>query len=118
GLGLGLQMPASLVAVQSAVAPRQMGIATAVGALCRTLGGAVGIAILTSVLFAQVRAARGLVAGEATGPLTDVAAETLQAGFQGAFGLTVAIALLSLIAAWAMPARTLLAAPEPAQSKT
>lgn len=118
GLGLGLQMPASLVAVQSAVAPRQMGIATAVGALFRTLGGAVGIAILTSVLFAQVRAARGLSAGEATGPLADVAAETLQAGFRGAFGVTVAIAALSLIVAWAMPARTLLAAPESSSTRT
>jgi len=107
GIGIGLPLPTSLVAVQSAVAPRQIGIATAVSALFRTLGGAIGIAILTSVLFAQVRAARGVAPGETIGPLTEVAAETLQAGFSGAFAVSVVVALLAVIAAWAMPARSL-----------
>ena len=115
GLGLGLPMPSTLVAVQSAVPSRQIGIATAVSALFRALGGAIGIAILTSVLFAQVRATRGLAAGEATGPLTEVAAETLQAGFRGAFGVSVAVAVLTLILAFSLPARSLAGATAPAK---
>ncbi|MCM5570213.1 MFS transporter [Burkholderiaceae bacterium FT117] len=107
GVGIGLPLPASIVAVQSAVAPRQIGIATAMSALFRTLGGAIGIAILTSVLFAQVRATRGIAPGQATGPLTDVPAEILQAGFQGAFAVGVAVAILALAVAFALPARSL-----------
>lgn len=110
GLGLGLPMPSTLVAVQSAVPSRQIGIATAVSALFRTLGGAIGIAILTSVLFAQVRASHGLAAGEPTGPLAGVASETLQAGFRGAFSVSVAAASLTLLLAFALPARDMVGA--------
>src|SRR5690606_11464596 len=110
GIGIGLTLPASIVAVQSAVAPKQVGIATALSALFRTLGGAIGIAILTSVLFAQVRANRGIAPGDPTGPLTDVPAATLVTGFQGAFVVGIAVAALALLIAWFLPERSLLPA--------
>jgi len=55
GIGLGLPMPAALVAAQLAVSRDQVGIATGATAFFRTLGGAIGIAILTSMLMAAMR---------------------------------------------------------------
>lgn len=50
GLGIGLQFPTSLVAVQNAVPVRHIGIATALSAFSRSLGGAIGIAVLSTLL--------------------------------------------------------------------
>jgi EmrB/QacA subfamily drug resistance transporter len=55
GLGMGAQMPSSMVAVQNAVPSGQVGVATAVTALFRALGAAMGIAILTALLLATLR---------------------------------------------------------------
>lgn len=107
GFGMGLTMPASIVELQAAVAPRQVGIATAVGALFRTLGGAIGIAILTSMLFARVRSTMGIVPGEPIGPLHEVAAETLSSGFELAFVGGIVVAVLALGVSLAMPSRLL-----------
>ena len=52
GLGIGFQLPTGLVATQNAVPPSQVGLATALTAFSRMLGGAVGIAVLTSILIA------------------------------------------------------------------
>jgi EmrB/QacA subfamily drug resistance transporter len=50
GIGIGLSMPVMLVAVQNAAEPRDIGVATASVAFCRSLGGAFGAALLWSVL--------------------------------------------------------------------
>lgn len=50
GLGIGMQMPTSLVAIQSAVSAHQVGIATASAAFCRSLGAAIGMAVLGALL--------------------------------------------------------------------
>ncbi|MDF3034976.1 MAG: ral substrate transporter:Major facilitator superfamily 1 [Paucimonas sp.] len=55
GVGVGFQFPTSLVATQNAVPPQQIGIATALTSLSRMLGGAVGVAVLTTVLLASLR---------------------------------------------------------------
>jgi EmrB/QacA subfamily drug resistance transporter len=55
GIGLGMQVPASMVAVQSVVSSRHIGIATATTAFFRSFGAAIGIAILTAMLLAALR---------------------------------------------------------------
>jgi EmrB/QacA subfamily drug resistance transporter len=55
GLGIGFQMPTGLVATQNAVPPSQVGLATALTAFSRMLGGAVGLAVLTSILISFLR---------------------------------------------------------------
>lgn len=57
GLAIGVQFPTGLVATQNAVPPQTVGLATALTAFSRLLGGAVGVAVLTSVLIALLRQA-------------------------------------------------------------
>jgi EmrB/QacA subfamily drug resistance transporter len=68
GLAIGLQLPSGLVATQNAVPPNQVGVATALTAFSRMLGGAVGVAVLTTMLIALLRhsgvAASGTAGGE------------------------------------------------------
>ncbi len=107
GIGVGLPLPAALVALQMSVAARQMGIATATSALFRTLGGAIGIAILTSVLFEQLRA--GSIPGSSPaasallGSVARSGAEATYAAFRTAYGVAALAALAALGCALAMP---------------
>jgi MFS family permease len=57
GVGIGFQFPTSLVATQNAVAVGDIGVATALTSLSRLLGGAVGVALLTSLLVLLLRQA-------------------------------------------------------------
>jgi MFS family permease len=50
GFGLGLTLPAVLVAAQGAVGGAMIGVVTALVAFFRSLGGVIGIAVLTSVV--------------------------------------------------------------------
>ncbi|MDB5777381.1 MAG: oxidoreductase [Herbaspirillum sp.] len=59
GFGIGMQFPTGLVASQNAVQRSQVGITTALTSFSRLLGGAVGVAVLTSVLIALLRNALG-----------------------------------------------------------
>ena len=59
GLALGVVMPASLVAVQNAVPRAQLGVATAGIAFSRSLGGAIGVAVLTAILLASLHGHEG-----------------------------------------------------------
>ncbi|MDQ3805495.1 MAG: MFS transporter, partial [Acidobacteriota bacterium] len=52
GAGLGLTMLTLLIAVQQAVAREQLGIATSLNQFSRSIGGAVGVAVLGAVLSA------------------------------------------------------------------
>ncbi|WP_079126519.1 MDR family MFS transporter [Streptomyces sp. ERV7] len=54
GLGLGACMQTLVVAVQDAVPPRDMGVATASATFFRQMGGTVGTAVFLSVLFSGV----------------------------------------------------------------
>ncbi|MFO1312708.1 MAG: MFS transporter [Burkholderiales bacterium] len=54
GLGLGMVMPPTQVAVQTAAGRGQLGVATASISLCRAVGGAIGVALVGAVLFALI----------------------------------------------------------------
>jgi EmrB/QacA subfamily drug resistance transporter len=78
GAGLGLVMPNLTVAIQNAVAPEKLGVATSAVSFFRSLGGAFGVALSGSLLMGRVdaslaaagsgaAAARRAVAGGAGG---------------------------------------------------
>lgn len=54
GVGLGLALPSSIVAAQSAVPPNRIGAATALVSLARSFGAALGVALLSSILFITI----------------------------------------------------------------
>jgi hypothetical protein len=62
GLGLGMVMPPTQVAVQTVAGRGALGVATASISLCRAVGGATGVAVAGAVLFALV----GRAGGDAT----------------------------------------------------
>lgn len=103
GLGVGIALPPSLVAAQAAVASHRIGAATAFMALARSFGGAIGLAALTSVLFASLGGASGSAATllRQSGPIEPRLAE----GFTLVFACVAAALVLSALAAMQLPAR-------------
>lgn len=55
GAGMGLMMAPLLIAVQSAVPRSQLGVATSVTMFSRTIGGAIGVALLGAVMVQVLR---------------------------------------------------------------
>jgi EmrB/QacA subfamily drug resistance transporter len=53
GLGLGLNMQSIVLAMQNAVDPRDMGVATSAVTFFRQVGGTLGTAVFLSILFTQ-----------------------------------------------------------------
>ena len=85
GVSIGLQFPSGLVATQNAVPQQHVGIATALTAFSRLLGGAVGVAVLTTVLIALLRHS-GVALGDAHGGedvLMSMFRRAMAAGDQG-----------------------------------
>lgn len=124
GLGVGLQFPTSLVAVQNAVARQHLGVATAVTAFFRSMGGAIGIAILTTVLLSTLHSGEsgGVALPEGGAMLRSMMGSALDhvdagtrqamlthatAAFHRIFLVGAAIALVPLIATYFMPDRAL-----------
>jgi len=56
GVGMGLSMTGFLIAVQGVAPPGRLGIATSAVQFFRSMGGAVGMAVLGAVLLASLRA--------------------------------------------------------------
>ncbi len=54
GLGLGLNMQTLTLAVQNAVSPRDIGVATSTATFMRQVGGTLGTAVFLSVLFSSL----------------------------------------------------------------
>ena len=54
GIGMGLSATAMLIAVQNSVGWNQRGVATALVQFSRTIGGAIGVAVLGTLLTAQL----------------------------------------------------------------
>jgi hypothetical protein len=76
-LGFGLQMPTTLITVQQSVPRHQMGTVTALTSFFRLLGGAIGVAVLSSVvlllLHEQLTAGAAELGAEGLGRLLDAA---------------------------------------------
>ncbi|GAA1245095.1 MDR family MFS transporter [Oryzihumus leptocrescens] len=54
GLGLGFNMQPLTLAVQNAVSPREIGVATSSATFTRQIGGTIGTAVFLSILFSSV----------------------------------------------------------------
>ena len=113
GIASGLQFPTSLVATQSAVEPRDIGVATSTTNLFRSLGGAMGVACMSALLLSLLHDSGFSLAGEALiGSLKDgqasaaVQAQLLQ-NFRNLLLGSASVSLLGLSAALALPNREL-----------
>ncbi len=107
GIGMGLQMPTTLITVQQSVPREQIGTVTALTAFFRLLGGAIGIAVLSSVALLLLRghlpAGVTSLAGEGLGAMLDAArtAHGASLGSDGAFRQVMFVsALVSLVSLW------------------
>lgn len=96
GAGIGVLFPIITMVSQRASPMPLMGIATAVPVMLRSLGGAVGVALLTT-LFAEMM--RTLVAGNPAA-LAEAGPHALQA----VWGCAAAVALLGVVACRWLPA--------------
>ncbi len=67
GMGMGLIMVPLLIAVQNAVPKRDLGAATSATTFFRSIGGAVGVAIMGAVLSSQLAAQLARLGGEGFG---------------------------------------------------
>lgn len=122
GIASGLQFPTSLVGTQNSVEAKDMGVATSTTNLFRSLGGAVGVALMSALLLAML-AGSGLtnpsdtpIAGEgmsgnllmdslhaASGPALELLRGQLSMTFQHLLLTSAAVSLFGLAAAVAMP---------------
>ena len=113
GLSIGVVMPSSLVAVQNAVPRNQLGVATAGTAFSRSLGGAIGVAMLSAILLAaihgngdELRPVTGEGAVSAPGEASAVSARTAEdvdAAFQRLFLIAAAVSSLAFVLALSVP---------------
>ncbi len=69
GLSIGVVMPSSLVAVQNVVPRAQIGVATAGTSFSRSLGGAIGVALLSAVLLSSLRTGETATSARPAGEL-------------------------------------------------
>lgn len=111
GLAIGIVMPSSLVAVQNAVPRAQLGVATAGTAFSRSLGGAIGVALLSAILLASMHQPSGAVRpriGEATGasdvPMVSAAsADAANHAFERLFVIAAAVSSIAFLLALRVP---------------
>ncbi|WP_404944404.1 MDR family MFS transporter [Pseudomonas vranovensis] len=113
GIASGLQFPTSLVATQSAVEPRDIGVATSTTNLFRSLGGAMGVAIMSTLLLAMLAQGGLSLAGDAllgslqAGEPTAAMQAELLLTFRNLLLGSATVSLLGLTAALALPDRQL-----------
>lgn len=122
GIATGMQFPTSLVGTQNSVAIKDMGVATSTTNLFRSLGGAVGVAIMSALLLAMLQhtgvgqLSPGALGGEgssgnvlldslnaASGPALESLRAELALTFRHLLMISAAVSLLGLAAASTMP---------------
>jgi MFS family permease len=115
GVGMGLLMQTTMLVVQNSVAQRDVGVASGAATLFRTIGGSIGVSLLGTLFAQQVQSALPDRAGGApAGALTPGTLEALPAPLREAYQAAIAsgihqvflggaaIAVVALIAAWAI----------------
>lgn len=108
GVATGLTLPTSLVAVQNAVPAKDIGIATAMTALFRSMGGAIGVALLSAILFALMNTGGSAMELEIGAPLAAASdPETAEYAFRVTFLCGSLVASIAHILAWMMPEKSL-----------
>jgi EmrB/QacA subfamily drug resistance transporter len=125
GIASGMQFPTSLVGTQNSVAQRDIGVATSTTNLFRSLGGAVGVALMSALLLALLQDSSfahlaGSAIGEgssgnvlldglnaAPGEAQNALRGELLVTFRHLLMVSAAVSLLGLAAAIAMPNRVL-----------
>ncbi len=92
GVGMGMTMLSLLLAVQGSVPRTQLGVATSLGAFARSIGGAVGVAVMGALVASALPAS-----GVAT-------PATLATGLHRAFVLGATVSVLALLSGFFIPA--------------
>lgn len=90
GIGMGMTMLSLLLAVQSAVAREQLGVATSLGQFTRSIGGAIGVAVMGAVVAATI-------------PATGSTPAALAVGLHRAFILGAVVSMVALGSAFFVP---------------
>ncbi|MGZ0052034.1 DHA2 family efflux MFS transporter permease subunit [Brevibacillus gelatini] len=75
GLGMGIAMPVFSLTVQNAVAPQELGVATATSQLFRNLGGTIGIAVMGSVMSTSMSTKMSQLSADMSQSAASVAAD-------------------------------------------
>jgi EmrB/QacA subfamily drug resistance transporter len=91
GMGLGMTMLSLVLAMQNVVARRHLGVATSFGQFTRSIGGAVGVALLGAVIAAAVQDAGDPVAAD------------MVHGIHRAFWLAAAVSVVAVVPALRIP---------------
>ncbi len=112
GIAAGTQFPTSLVAAQSAVEMKHLGVATSNITLFRSLGGAVGIALMSALLLAMLQplageAGHGLSTSALLASLSGAGHEAQRLTLDGVFGhlflINAGFGALALLIALSLP---------------
>ena len=90
GLGVGLALAAMANLVVEAVPPDVTGVASAINAIMRTIGGAIGAQVAAAIV---------------SGALSDGAEYPAESGFTGAFAMSAAASAVALLVCFAIPSR-------------
>jgi MFS family permease len=109
GLGCGMALNPVMLAAMSEVAPSESGLASGIVNTAFMMGGALGLAVLASL--ADARSDYLLAAGIAS-------PAALTSGYQWAFAVGAAFALLAALLSLALPAGPQAAAGQEAAART
>jgi len=90
GIGMGMTMLSLLLAVQGTVAREQLGVATSLGQFTRSIGGAIGVAVMGAVVAAAI-------------PASGSTPAALAEGLHRAFMVGAVVSLLALASAVLVP---------------
>ena len=90
GIGMGMTMLSMLLAVQSAVPRERLGVATSLGQFTRSIGGAVGVAVMGALVTAAL-------------PATGSSPAALASGLHRAFVLGSVVSVIALASALLVP---------------